>query len=203
MSHNYASLNKAKAVIEEIGNSIRANGLPKEIAPMIFVFTGTGNVSKGAQEIFKLLPHQFVTAGGLEQVSKNPEAYRHKLVGCVVTAEDYASHLEKDHFTVDHYYEHPQEYKSIFHERIAPFASVIVNGIYWDSRFPRLLTKEQAKPLDKLIAICDISCDIHVWIYLTARAPSSLPMWPQPSIAHSFTTTPAPIRPHSSIMHSN
>lgn len=31
--------------------------------------------------------------------------------------------------------------------QVAPYASVIVNGIYWDHRFPRLLTNAQLQAL--------------------------------------------------------
>lgn len=44
-----------------------------------------------------------------------------------------------------HYYAHPEMYRSTFAERIAPYASVIVNCLYWDQRFPRLLTSVQAE----------------------------------------------------------
>jgi alpha-aminoadipic semialdehyde synthase len=34
------------------------------------VFTGTGNVSQGAQELFKHLPHEFVDPSTLPKVAK-------------------------------------------------------------------------------------------------------------------------------------
>ena len=63
---------------------------------------------------------------------------------------------------------------STFAQRVAPYASVIVNGIYWAPDSPRLITKEDAKALfarseanstqfgipQRLIGICDISCDV-------------------------------------------
>lgn len=52
---------------------------------------------------------------------------------------------------------------------VAPFASVIINGIYWAVNSPRLLTIADAKSLmqpsigsplpHRLLAICDISAD--------------------------------------------
>jgi hypothetical protein len=53
-----------------------------------------------------------------------------------------------------------------FYSKIAPYVSVIVNGVYWDSRFPRLLTKDQLKSLRKagntnLKMVSDISCDVN------------------------------------------
>lgn len=149
-------------MLEDVGNAIRAHGLPKELSPMVFVFTGTGNVSRGAQEIFQLLPHEFVSVEQLPEIMKNPDGYRHKLIGCVVTAQDFSVNSDGSPINPEAYFKDPQGAKSVFHERIAPYATVIVNGIYWDPRFPRLLTGEQAQSLQRLVAICDISCDINV-----------------------------------------
>jgi hypothetical protein len=44
-----------------LGAEIKSRGVPDDLAPMTFVFTGTGKVTNGSLEIFKLLPHEFVT----------------------------------------------------------------------------------------------------------------------------------------------
>jgi len=48
---------------------------------------------------------------------------------------------------------------------MAPQVNVLVNGMYWDQRYPRLLTKAQVKDLykknnDSFLCLADISCDI-------------------------------------------
>ena len=43
--------------------------------------------------------------------------------------------------------EHPDRYVSNFAKKFAPYASVIVNGIYWSPETPRLLTIPDAKAL--------------------------------------------------------
>ena len=43
--------------------------------------------------------------------------------------------------------EHPERYISTFAHKIAPYSSVIVNGIYWSPKTPRLLTIPDAKSL--------------------------------------------------------
>ena len=48
---------------------------------------------------------------------------------------------------VKHYRENPVEYESTFAKNVAPNVNVIVNGIYWDERYPRLLTKDEAAEL--------------------------------------------------------
>jgi len=62
------------------------------------------------------------------------------------------------------YKEHPEQFQPIFHIKVAPYASVICNCMYWDDRFPRLLTNSQTRELAtsrrlRLLGITDISCD--------------------------------------------
>ncbi|XP_031489851.1 alpha-aminoadipic semialdehyde synthase isoform X4 [Nymphaea colorata] len=88
-----------------------------------------------------------------------------QLYGCVVTCKDIVAPKDtsKSFNKVD-YYSHPDNYNPIFHETIAPYASVIVNCMYWEKRFPRLLTTEQFQDLmqqgSPLVGVCDITCDI-------------------------------------------
>lgn len=57
--------------------------------PLSFVFTGSGNVSLGAQEIFKLLPHEMLSVSELELLKNgNDQADKHKLYGCMARTED-------------------------------------------------------------------------------------------------------------------
>jgi alpha-aminoadipic semialdehyde synthase len=172
-SHMYPSLAAAKAAVIAVGEEIATFGLPSGICPIVFVFTGVGNVSQGAQEIFKLLPHTFVDAEKLPEISaawnlsKQSQSTKRvfQLYGCVVTSRDMVSHKDPTrHFDKADYYAHPEHYAPVFHERIAPYASVIVNCMYWERRFPRLLSIDQLQQLMKsgcpLVGICDITCYI-------------------------------------------
>ena len=49
---------------------------------MTFVFTGSGNVSQGAQEIFQELPHEYVSPSMLAKVAQ--KGARDKLYACEV-----------------------------------------------------------------------------------------------------------------------
>ncbi|KAL6560083.1 hypothetical protein OROHE_006321 [Orobanche hederae] len=172
-SYMYSSLAAAKAAVITVGEEIATMGLPSRICPLVFVFTGAGNVSHGAREIFKLLPHAFVDPSKLPDLF---EARDHTQVGrtskrsfqvygCVVTCEDIVVHKDPGKiFDKAEYYAHPENYRPVFHERIAPFTSVIVNCMYWEKRFPRLLTTTQLQDLTRkgypLVGISDITCDI-------------------------------------------
>jgi hypothetical protein len=56
--------------VRDCGYEIALNRLPRSIGPLIFVFTGSGNVSQGAQDLFKHLPHEFIDVNTLPQVAK-------------------------------------------------------------------------------------------------------------------------------------
>ncbi|KAG9144913.1 hypothetical protein Leryth_024026 [Lithospermum erythrorhizon] len=174
-SYMYPSLAAAKAAVIAVGEEIATLGLPTEICPLVFVFTGSGNVSHGAQEIFKLLPHTFVEAGRLMELygkaknlshgERSPKRIFH-LYGCTVTCQDMVEHKDPSKiFDKVDYYAHPENYTPSFHENIAPYASVIVNCMYWEKRFPRLLTSKQLEDLTRkggpLVGMCDITCDIE------------------------------------------
>eukprot|EP00252_Welwitschia_mirabilis_P027958 TRINITY_DN9844_c0_g1_i1.p1 TRINITY_DN9844_c0_g1~~TRINITY_DN9844_c0_g1_i1.p1 ORF type:complete len:1040 (-),score=221.91 TRINITY_DN9844_c0_g1_i1:386-3505(-) len=173
-AYMYSSLTAAKAAIIAIGEEIASSGLLSTLCPLVFVFIGTGNVSEGAQEIFRLLPHIFVDPLELPglfdsaQQDRSLKGSRQKsqVYGCVVTAKDLV--MPKDSlkdFNKEDYYSHPENYEPVFHKKIAPYASVIVNCMYWEPRFPRLLTNEQMKELtmssNRLFGVADITCDIR------------------------------------------
>ena len=47
-------IKKIFSLFRDAGYEISLNMMPKSIGPMTFVFTGSGNVSQGAQEIFQV-----------------------------------------------------------------------------------------------------------------------------------------------------
>jgi saccharopine dehydrogenase (NAD+, L-lysine-forming) len=62
--------------------------------------------------------------------------------------------------------EYPERYRSIF-QQYWPHLTVLVNAIYWDERYPRLITKEQLhagmkrEVRPRLQVVGDISCDVE------------------------------------------
>jgi alpha-aminoadipic semialdehyde synthase len=173
-AYMYADLEHAKEAVAAAGRRIRSDGLPGELAPMTFAFTGNGNVSKGAQEIFKLMPHEMVHPSELSRLPKN----NHILYGTVV--DDPAFFVKPQPGSTAtlsraHYYQNPHQYEPAFHEKVLPFTSMLVNCMYWDDRFPRLVTREQIRELrgagnHKLLGIADISCDIGGSVEFLERA---------------------------------
>jgi alpha-aminoadipic semialdehyde synthase len=165
MSYMYRCLADARLDVTRTGMVISDDGLPRKLGPMIFVVTGNGNVSKGALHVFKCLPHEWVKPEDLESLSKSKKFDNHKVYLCQVTAKDYCVNNEGG-FVEEEYFAHPERYTSNFHEKIAPYASLILNGIFWTSKYPRLLTIDQTEELAKrgqlrLHTLADVSCDIN------------------------------------------
>jgi saccharopine dehydrogenase (NAD+, L-lysine forming) len=176
MAYNYKDMNEAKAEVGKVGLEIAASGLPEPIRPMVVGFSGYGHVSKGAQEVFDLLPHQDVEPQELSGLTPRRDGILHKVV---FAERDMVKPVEPTKsFELSDYFNHPEGYQSQFEEHL-PYLSALVNGIYWDARYPRLLTKSylkkrwsEGKPL-KLQVVGDISCDINGSIECTEKATAS------------------------------
>lgn len=101
-----------------------------------------------------------------------------KIYGCEVRRRHHLEKKEGGGFDPEEYERNPELYISTFSKKIAPYASVIINGIYWAVDSPKLLTIPDAKYLlrpshtpwlpisvgapalpHRMLAICDISAD--------------------------------------------
>jgi alpha-aminoadipic semialdehyde synthase len=147
MSHTYRCLADARLDVTRTGQVISDEGLPRELGPMIFIIVGDGNVSRGALHVFKCLPYEWVTPDELASLSTANSFNNHKVYLCQVKAQDYIVAKDGGKFQTDRYYSHPEEFKSIFHTKIAPYARFIFNGIFWAEKYPRLMTIEQTKEM--------------------------------------------------------
>lgn len=138
----YYDLDDAKRCIEEMGRHISSDGLPMSLEPLIFAFTGKGNVTNGALEIFKLLPHKMITLEEARSIKDSPGPHS-CVYGLLVDQKDMVKKIDDvgEEFDVRHYRCNPSEYESIFASNVAPVCNVIVNGIYWDERYPRKCVK--------------------------------------------------------------
>jgi alpha-aminoadipic semialdehyde synthase len=173
-AHSYADLAEAKEEIRRIGEMIALDGVPGEISPIIVGFAGYGNVSRGAQEIFDILPFREISASELPGVAGARDIPRNILIKVVFREEDTVQPLEDGiPFDLQDYIANPQRYRGIF-ARYLPYLTVLVNAIYWEPRYPRLVTKEDLRNLflekkPRLRIIGDISCDIEGSIEATVR----------------------------------
>lgn len=163
-SRHYNSLEDAKQIISKVGQEIIEKGLPAEITPLTIGFTGYGNVSNGAQEIAALLPIKEIDPKELLELSKK-SGLPNNVLYKVVFKEEHLSKLKEgnDEFDLSDYYAHPEKYKSDF-EQYLPHLTILMNCMYWDDRYPRIVTKDYLKKLftiktPKLTVIGDVTCD--------------------------------------------
>lgn len=59
----------ARQAIRDAGYEIALGMMPRSVGPITFVFTGSGNVSQGGQEVFQELPHEYVPPEMLRKVA--------------------------------------------------------------------------------------------------------------------------------------
>jgi len=175
-AHNYSSLAAARKHLSEVARKILEKGLPENLIPFTIGFSGYGNVSSGAKEIANLFPGIEIDPEELPKLCKFKNLPNNLIYKVTFKEKDLARHIEGKPFDLDEYYNHPEKYESNF-ERFLPHLTVLLNGIYWDSRYPRLVTKQymekvfrQGRP--KLIVIGDISCDPNGSVELTHKGTS-------------------------------
>jgi len=173
-AHEYSDLQDAREHMAQVGRLIATYGIPYSVRPFVIGFTGSGNVSKGAQEILDLLPVISVKPEELPLLKKRKDT-GNVVYKVVLDEKDMFVPMEEGKsFDLQEYYDHPERYRSKFQDYV-PYLSIIVNCIYWDSRYPRLVTKDLLKDLysghmsPKLRIIGDISCDIEGSIEATIK----------------------------------
>lgn len=162
-SHKYTSLDEAKAAIKKVGEEIRAKGLAKENGPMVIGITGYGNVSKGAQEIVKLLPSEQISPAELLQKSNENSLLLDRVYMVVFKEHDLSAPIDENRdFELQDYYDYPEKYKNQF-EKYIPHLSILMNCMYWDDRYPRIVSKDFLEKLyqteHRLKVIGDVTCD--------------------------------------------
>ncbi len=164
-AHHYNSLKEAKDVISNVGELIAENGIDPVFRPFVIGFTGYGNVSQGAQEICGLLPVKEISAEKLLSLHKRKHVPNNIAYKVVFKEEDLYENIHGNPFDLHEYLLNPQDFRSKF-EQYLPYLTVLINCVYWDKRFPRLVTrdyleKQFKKGRCKLTVIGDISCDVE------------------------------------------
>lgn len=170
----YRDLTAACHSVAEAGEQIKAEGLPAGVSPLVFGFAGYGNVSRGAQHVFDHLPHRTVSPEELPDVLATGAEANRELVKVVFKEEHMAVRKDGAPFDLQEYFDHPELYTGIFESHL-PYLSVLVNCIYWDTMYPRLVTRQAVRALQRarqlrLLAVGDITCDIEGSIELTTKA---------------------------------
>lgn len=176
LTYEYIDLSAIQDALRAAGKRIVEEGLPVTLAPLVVGIAGYGNVSRGAQTILDLLPTRPIKPADLMSLARRDTIARNMIYKVVFHEEDTVEPVAKNHvFDLQEFFQHPARYRSKF-EAYLPHLSVLVNCIYWDTPYPRLLTKETARRLysaedqPRLRVIGDISCDIEGGIEPTVKA---------------------------------
>jgi len=176
-AHEYDSVEAAREHLEQVGRRIRDRGFPEKLAPLAIGVLGYGNVSQGVQQILSCLPCRFVSPDELPACfEETPD--RNRLVVSVSREEHLVEHREGGPFDLEEYYRHPERYRSRFY-RDLPYFTILINAVYWDSRYPRFVTWEALRRLarendsPRLCGIADITCDPNGSIECNVRATDS------------------------------
>ncbi len=173
LAYEYEWMEVAKSAIRLVGEKVKEVGLPIEVAPLIIGLTGYGNVGSGAKEILAELGTVEVAPNDLPEIIKNKSTKQ--IFSTVFKEEDMVEpRLAGHRFNLEEYYHQPDLYRSKF-ENYLLYLSVLVNCIYWDARYPRLVTKEYLKRTfasgpNRLLIIGDISCDVNGSVEATVKA---------------------------------
>lgn len=117
-----------RLIVAQVGQNLQIAGLPRPLSPFVFAFTGSGNVTDGALEIFQELPHEFISVHDLPYVINSQD--NRTLYGVKLEREDLVQHKDGRAFDKDHYNKHPEEYEDVFHKNIAPHITALVHGMY-------------------------------------------------------------------------
>lgn len=170
----HPSLAAIEAAIRPIGAALREAVRAGHSLPLTCAVTGIGNVSQGAQDVFEWLEPVRVSPAELRAASV---AREHGAVLCVFDEPDFVTRRDvRDErpVTIAEYREHPERFEACL-DRYVPCLDLLVNGIYWDERYPRLITKARlrewfAGSAPRLKVIGDVSCDVGGSIECTERA---------------------------------
>lgn len=168
----YGHVDKAKEAVKALAAKWGENFCPPEMSPVIIGLTGYGNVSQGAQEILDCLPCVEIMPEQIAEIVAG--GGNGKIYKVVFHEEHMFERIDEEPFELMHYYKHPEKYQSMF-EQYVPHLTMLVNCIYWDNRYPRIITKDYLKTLyaediPRLQVISDISCDIEGSIEATIQS---------------------------------
>ncbi len=136
------------------------------LKPLRILLTGSGRVTKGAQEVLDAVP--------VKNVAK--EAYFAPIEEAIyiqLDSDAYNERKDGSAFDFQHFYSHADEYKGTF-DQYTGITDILIAGAFWDPKAPVLFDKEAMKAGNFNISIvADITCDIEGSIASTIR-PSTI-----------------------------
>jgi alanine dehydrogenase len=177
-AHEYASTADARDHLRTVGEAIGKEGFPEQLAPFTVGVLGYGNVSGGAQQILDCLLTQRVAPSEIAGLVESGGADAHKVYVTVFKEEDLVQTKSGAPFELSEYFQHPERYEGCF-ELYLPYYTLLINAVYWETRYPRFVTWQGLEklyrnhPAPKLRGIADITCDTHGSVECNVRSTDS------------------------------
>lgn len=117
------------------------------------VVTGSGKVTSGILEIMSHLDIQSIEPGDFMENDYEYPVYT-QLKGSFLY-----QNTETRTYNREDFHKNPDKYQSLFQQYI-PHTDMLINGIYWDKKIPRLFEKNDVLRNDfRISVIADITCD--------------------------------------------
>ena len=175
-AYQYSSLEAVKKAMARVYGHIQSKGLDKRLSPFIIGITGHGNVSRGVQEILASLNPVEIHPRDMLQFVQHQKAMRGKIYKIVFLREEKFRVQDGRGFYFEEYLKQPKKFESNL-DVYLPYLNILLHTSYWDSRYPRMVTKKMVQDLSRkkpfrLEFIGDISCDINGSIELTYKTTS-------------------------------
>ncbi|GAA5975671.1 hypothetical protein JCM21900_002198 [Sporobolomyces salmonicolor] len=150
--------------LRDVGKGIERHGTAREAGPIVITLSGRGQVGEGARQALNQLPVKWIEAHELQGTVQDPATDLRQIYACHLELGDYLVSHDGQPFDRERYRKHPDAFVSVFHEKIAPFTTLFLNGGFFAPGCPRLLSTEQLAQLQRcaenhLLSIVDVSCD--------------------------------------------
>jgi len=164
-AYQYHDLQHVREAMVRLGAQIAEHGLPEAVTPLVVGVAGYGNVGQGALDILDLLPAAAVEPQEVPELVRGGGS-RFSIYRAVFKEADTVEPVEPGAvFNLADFRNHPERYRGAF-ERYVPYLSAVVNCVYWEPRFPRLLTKgflrrHWLEDRPRLRVIGDITADLE------------------------------------------
>jgi alpha-aminoadipic semialdehyde synthase len=172
-AYKYNSLDRLKEDFNRLYNRIKIEGFNKRISPFVIGITGHGRVSLGVQEILTLLKPKEIHPKDMDRFIRRKKYIRNKIYKIVFHREEKFRSKNGSGFYFEEYLRNPKKFESNL-DIYLPYLNILLHTSYWDSRYPRLVTKEMVNRLYngkfRLEFIGDISCDIAGSIEMTYKS---------------------------------
>ena len=174
-AHQYADLEDALHHVAQVGVEIRHVGLPVGLRPIVAAFTGSGNVSRGAQEVYDRLSVLEIDPQGLSGLAEDRDQPRNVVFPhCPGPCRSLPA-ARRRRFRRRRIPRASRAYESALDD-LLPHITLLMHGAYWEPGQPELVSRAQlarlldSDPQPKLRVIGDITCDVGGAIAATVRA---------------------------------